>query len=83
VETNRQGTTLYSGILVLVATVVVIQLWLITSALDALLRREMSLLLPFAIASLVLFLVNAGLLWFVMDFDHRLQRMQRGDQGKD
>jgi hypothetical protein len=75
-ESNRQGTTLYSGILVLVATVVVIQLWLVSAALDALQSHQTPLLIPFAIASLVLFLVNAGLLWFVFDFDGRIRKIR-------
>ena len=47
----------------------VIQLWLLAAALEAALSAEASVLLPVTLASLALFLVNGGLLWYVTDFD--------------
>ena len=38
---RTQGTTLFSAILVLVATTVVLQLWLLTFSMEALLRRKL------------------------------------------
>jgi F0F1-type ATP synthase assembly protein I len=73
VETRQQGSTLFSAILVLIATLVVIQLWLVAAALDALLAREMSVLLPTALAAAALFILNAGLLSWVVSFDRRLR----------
>ncbi|MGE5245970.1 MAG: DUF6755 family protein [Betaproteobacteria bacterium] len=73
-ETRQQGTTLFSALLVLIATLVVIQLWLVAAALDALLAGDTAILVPTALASLALFLVSAGLLWYVVAFDERLRQ---------
>jgi len=72
-ETRQQGTTLFSAILVLIATLVVIQLWLVAAALEALLARDIGVLVPTAVASAVLFLMSGGLLWYVVAFDARLR----------
>ena len=73
-ETRQQGAVLFSGILVLIGTLVIIQLWLLTAALEALLARDAGVLLPATLSSLVLFLINAGLLWYVVSFDRRVRR---------
>lgn len=72
---HQQGTTLFTAILILVATGVVIQLWLLTAAMEALMGRKMDTLIPLALGSLALFLLNAGLLRFVYVFERRLQKM--------
>jgi len=72
-ETRQQGATLFSAILVLIALLVVIQLWLVAAALDALLARQIAVLVPTAVASIVLFVLNGGLLWYVVSFDARLR----------
>ena len=72
-ETRQQGTILFSAVLVLIATLVVIQLWLVAAALDALLARELRVLVPTAFASAALFALSAGLLWYVVSFDARLR----------
>lgn len=69
-----QGLTLFTAILWLIGIVVVIQLWLVSAALDALLGGDRQVLVPAAIASLALFLLNGGLLFFVLRFDRRLRR---------
>lgn len=74
---RSQGTTLFSAILLLVAGTVVVQLWLLTVSLDALLSHEIKTLVPAAIGSTVLLAINAGLLRYVFRFDHEVQR---GDQ---
>ena len=76
-ETTRQGTTLYTAVLVLVATVVIVQLWMVAAGMEALLAKDMAILLPLAIGSCVLFMVNAGLLWFIFSFDRRLRSASR------
>jgi hypothetical protein len=76
-ETRQQGSTLFSAILVLISTLVVIQLWLVAAALDALLARETVVLAPTAVASAVLFAMSGGLLWYVVAFDARLRRWGR------
>ena len=73
-ETHQQGTVLFSAILVLIATLVIIQLWLVASALDALLARQTTVLVPTAVASIVLFLLSGGLLSYVVSFDARLRQ---------
>ena len=72
-ETPQQGSTLFSAVLVLIATLVVIQLWLVATAVDAMLSRQIEVLLPSAIGSAVLFVLAAGLLWYVVSFDDRLR----------
>ena len=72
-ETRQQGSALFSAILVLIATLVVIQLWLVAAALDALLARQFTVLVPTALASGVLFVLSGGLLWYVVSFDARLR----------
>lgn len=74
-ETGRQGTTLFTGICLLIAVLVIIQLWLLGAALDAALSGEPRLAIPASIASAALFAVNAGLLWYVFDFDRRRRRV--------
>jgi Family of unknown function (DUF6755) len=77
VETEQQGSTLFSAILMLIATLVVVQLWLVAASMDALLAHEFSVLVPTAIASVVLFVMSAGLLMFVVAFDRRLRQWGR------
>lgn len=74
-ETGRQGTTLFTAICMLIGLLVVIQLWLLGAALDAALSGAARLAVPASIASGTLFAVNAGLLWYVFDFDRRRHRV--------
>jgi uncharacterized protein DUF6755 len=74
VETRRQGSTLFSAILVLIATLVVIQLWLVAAAVEGLMAHDTGILVPAAIASAGLFVLSGGLLWYVVSFDARLRR---------
>jgi hypothetical protein len=74
-ETGNQGTTLFTGICLLISVMVIIQLWLLGAALDAALSGQSRLAVPASIASLVLFAINAGLLWYVIDFDRRRHRV--------
>lgn len=73
-HTRQQGTVLFAGILVLIGTLVVIQLWLLTAALEALLARSYQVLLPATVASAVLFGFNAALLRYVVIFDAKVRR---------
>lgn len=66
---RRQGTTLFAAILALVASAVVLQLWLLTVSMEALLSGEYKTLIPAAAGSTVLLAVNAGLLRYVFRFD--------------
>ena len=58
----------------LIGTLVVIQLWLVAAALDALLGGQRGVLVPAAIASLVLLVINGGLLLYIVRFDERMRR---------
>lgn len=66
---RRQGTTLFTAVLALVATTVVLQLWLLTVSMQELLTGEYGTLLPAAAGSTVLLAINAGLLRYVFHFD--------------
>jgi hypothetical protein len=76
-ETRQQGSTLFSAVRVLIAILVVIQLWLVAAAVDALRSWQVTVLVPTAIASGVLFALSGGLLWSVMSFDARLRHWSR------
>lgn len=76
-HTRQQGTVLFTGILVLIGTLVIIQLWLLTAALEALLAQSYGALIPATVASAVLFGFNALLLRYVVTFDARVRREER------
>ncbi len=76
-ETPQQGVTLFSAILVLIGTLVIVQLWLLAASLDAVYSHHFGVLLPAAASSLVLFLLGGGLLWYVIAFDERLRHWSR------
>jgi len=67
----KQGTVLYTAILWFVGTGVVLQLWLVTAAMDALLSHEKRILVPTAIGSLLILIVNLILLQFVFRLDKK------------
>jgi hypothetical protein len=73
VSLRAQGTTLFAAILILVASAVVLQLWLLTVSMEALLSGEYKTLFPAAAGSTVLLAVNAGLLRYVFRFDRDAQ----------
>jgi hypothetical protein len=71
---RTQGSTLFSAILILVGTTIVVQLWLLTFSMEALLSHRFAILIPAAVASTILLLVNAGLLRYVFRFDREAGR---------
>jgi len=71
---RTEGTTLFTAILILVACAVVVQLWLLTVSMEALLAHQTRTLVPAALGSSILLLINAGLLRYVFRFDHQVQR---------
>ena len=73
-ETRQQGQTMFTGILLLIGTVIIVQLWLVGASMDALLAHENDILIPAAIISLLGLLLNAGLLYYIHDFDKRVRR---------
>jgi uncharacterized membrane protein YeaQ/YmgE (transglycosylase-associated protein family) len=71
---RSQGTILFTAILFLVGTTVVVQLWLLTVSTEALLSGQMKTLIPAAAGSSLLLLINACLLRYVYRFDHDVER---------
>lgn len=74
---RTQGTTLFTAILILVACAVVVQLWLLTVSMEALLAHQTRTLIPAALGSSILLVINAGLLRYVFRFDNEVQREGR------
>ncbi len=70
---ESQGTTLFTAILIFVAATVVVQLWLLTVSMEALLANQTSTLIPSAAGSTALLIINAGLLRYVFQFDQDVQ----------
>lgn len=79
--TPRQGLPLFTAISVLIGTLVVIQLWLLAAAIDALLSGEAAVLVPAAAASMVLFAANGGLLLHARNFDRRVRERETNARG--
>jgi uncharacterized protein DUF6755 len=80
-RTRQQGSVLFAGVLILIGTLVIIQLWLLAAALEALLAQTRDVLIPAAISSAVLLAVNAMLLRYVVLFDARVRREGRVRDG--
>jgi hypothetical protein len=74
VSIRTQGTTLFTAILILVATTVVLQLWLLTVSTEALLSGQTRTLVPAASGSTLLLVINACLLRYVFRFDRDIER---------
>lgn len=70
---REQGTTLFTAILIFVGATVVVQLWLLTVSMEALLARQPSILIPSALGSTALLIINVGLLRYVFRFDQDVQ----------
>ena len=66
---RAQRSTIATGILLLVATLVILQLWLFTATMNAYLGGDTAILLPAAIASLVALGLNLGLLYYLDGLD--------------
>ena len=75
---RSQGTTLFTAILIFVAAAVVVQLWLLTVSMEALLANETGILIPGAMGSTALLIVNAGLLRYVFRFDQDIEKTGNG-----
>ncbi|HEV8484615.1 MAG TPA: DUF6755 family protein [Blastocatellia bacterium] len=63
--TRQQKTTIVYGILSVVLILVVLQLWLLTATMNAYLGGDESIIWPAAVASMVCFGLNAGLLRYL------------------
>jgi len=66
---RRQKMTIVFGILCIVFTIVVLQLWLLTATMNAYLAGEEAVIIPAGIASIVCLLLNFGLLRYVYQME--------------
>lgn len=66
---RHERTIIVSGILCIVLTLVLMQLWLLTATMNAWLGGDESIIWPAAFSSLGCFLLNAGLLWNLFRLD--------------
>lgn len=66
-----QKTTIVFGILAIVLTLVILQLWLLTATMNAYLAGQEDVLIPAALASIVCFALNAGLLLYIYRMERR------------
>jgi hypothetical protein len=66
---RSQRMTVVNGILVFVVLIVMLQLWLLTATMNGYLGGDTSVVVPAAIASLVCFALNVGLLRYLFKLD--------------
>lgn len=66
---REQRLTIIHGITCLLLILTVLQLWLLIATMNAYLGGDEAVILPAALASLVCFLLNAGLLAYVYRVD--------------
>ena len=66
---RQERTIIVSGILCIVLTLVLMQLWLISATMNAWLGGEESIVWPAALSCASCFLLNAGLLWHLFQLD--------------
>lgn len=77
-ETRHQGKALMTALCLFIGIIVIVQLWLLSAAVDALLSGNTTVLVPATLASLALFAVNFGLLMYGVSFDRRIGGGSRG-----
>ena len=68
---RQQKSTIVFGILSIVLMMVVLQLWLLTATMNAFLAGQERVILPAAVASIVCFLLNLGLLSYIYRMERR------------
>jgi uncharacterized membrane-anchored protein len=66
---RSQRSTIVSGILVIVVTLVILQLWLLVATMNAYLGGRTSVLVPAALVSVACLALNGGLLWYLQGLD--------------
>ena len=69
---RKQAIPVLTLVTVLIGIGVVIQLWLLSASLEAVLAGDASLPIPATIVSAVVLLANGGLLAYVLRVDHRI-----------
>ncbi len=68
---RKQKTTIVFGILSIVVMMLILQLWLLTATMNAFLAGQERVIIPAAIASIVCFMLNAGLLSYIYRMERR------------
>ena len=68
---RQQKTTIVFGILSIVLMIVILQLWLLTATMNAFLAGQDAVITPAALASIVCFALNVGLLTYVYRMERR------------
>ena len=68
---RQQKMTIVFGILTIVVMIVVLQLWLLTATMNAFLAGQERVILPAAVASIICFALNAGLLSYIYRMERR------------
>ena len=68
---RQQKMTIVFGILSIVLMIVVLQLWLLTATMNAFLAGQERVIVPAAIASILCFVLNAGLLSYIYKMERR------------
>ncbi len=66
---HSQRMTIASGILVVVAIIVVLQLWLFTATMEAFLGGNNTVAMPAFLASVACLLLNLGLVYYLRNLD--------------
>jgi hypothetical protein len=69
--TREQRMTIVYGILCIVLIIIMLQLWLLMATMNAYLGGDDAVIWPAALASVVCFLLNAGLLWYLYKMERR------------
>ena len=67
--TRAQRSAIVNGMLAFVVVIVVLQLWLLTATMNAFLGGKEHVIIPAAVASIVCFLLNAGLLRYLYSLE--------------
>ena len=68
---RQQKTTIVFGILSIVVMMVVLQLWLLTATMNAFLAGQERVIVPAAVASIICFVLNLGLLSYIYRMERR------------
>lgn len=66
---RHERTIIVTGVMCIVLTLVLMQLWLLSATMNAWLGGDDSIVWPAAAASTTCFLLIAGLLWHLMRLD--------------
>ena len=66
VPSRQQRSTIVSGMLAFVLVILILQLWLLSATMNAYLGGDRSVIWPATLASIACFLLNAGLMRYVI-----------------